>query len=223
MRKLRQRSRLYYFTSTKWGLEAIQKRRLKVARILELNDPFEFLAPVLNSPNERVTMNRWKRDMSERYGIICLSADWQHPLLWGHYGEEHTGMCLGFEPLQPDHFHPIEYTAMRPTLRSLGVKDIGSIDEKCMKQILHMKYDSWSYEQEHRSFVRLEQPENGLYFLDFLPSLSLRQVIVGSRSEATRAQVQEAIGDLRTVGSFRARPAFQLFKVVRNLSEKSWA
>lgn len=35
--------RLYHFTSQKFGLLALKDRRLKIARINELNDPFEFL------------------------------------------------------------------------------------------------------------------------------------------------------------------------------------
>jgi hypothetical protein len=35
--------RVYHFTKAVHGLEAIRRRRLKIARISELNDPFEFL------------------------------------------------------------------------------------------------------------------------------------------------------------------------------------
>jgi hypothetical protein len=35
--------RLYHFIRERFGLEAIRDSRLKISRINELNDPFEFL------------------------------------------------------------------------------------------------------------------------------------------------------------------------------------
>ena len=34
---------VYHFLCAKFGLEALRKRRLRVSRIMDLNDPFEFL------------------------------------------------------------------------------------------------------------------------------------------------------------------------------------
>ena len=53
--------RLYYFTGQKYGLDAIRNRRLKVARIDELNDPFELMAPVFETREERLAVDRWRR------------------------------------------------------------------------------------------------------------------------------------------------------------------
>ena len=35
--------RVYKFLNAKYGLEALKNRRLKIARISDLNDPFELL------------------------------------------------------------------------------------------------------------------------------------------------------------------------------------
>ena len=40
--------RLYYFTSERYGLEAIRDNRIKLSRINELNDPHEWLAAIGN-------------------------------------------------------------------------------------------------------------------------------------------------------------------------------
>ena len=33
--------RLYYFTGVEFGLENVRRRRLKISRLMQLNDPFE--------------------------------------------------------------------------------------------------------------------------------------------------------------------------------------
>ena len=63
--------RLFYFTTERFGLEAIRDSRLKIARINELNDPFEFVGLVLNR-NGRKARRRWKNQFAERFGLICM-------------------------------------------------------------------------------------------------------------------------------------------------------
>ena len=88
--------RLHYFTTERFGLEAIRDRRLKVARLDELNDPFEFLGLKLNQ-NDRKKLSKWKNNLGNQIGLICMSEVWDHPLLWGHYANKHQGLCLGFD------------------------------------------------------------------------------------------------------------------------------
>jgi len=214
--------RLYYFTSTTYGLQAIHNRRLKIARILELNDPFEFLSPVFEDRQSRAIANRWKAQMSKRFGVLCMSTTWQHPLLWGHYGDKHAGICLSFDVLEQKAFTAVEYVQARPTLQDLNITDLHEMDEARMKRLLHIKFEAWSYESEYRVFVRLENAEKGLYFANFEPFIALREVIVGHRSEATRARVKQAIGGLKGVRAFKARPAFQRFEVTEQLNQTMW-
>ncbi len=111
--------RLYYFTTKKYGLEAIRNSRLKIARIGELNDPFEFLGLALKRKDRKV-MKTWKEDMNARYGIICMSDNWMHPLLWSHYADKHKGMALGFDIIEDGTFTKVEYSTTRPTLADIG-------------------------------------------------------------------------------------------------------
>lgn len=46
--------RLYYFTTERYALEAIRDQRLKIARLNELNDPFEFCRQAGSSAAETV-------------------------------------------------------------------------------------------------------------------------------------------------------------------------
>lgn len=216
--------RLYYFTGQKYALDAIQNRRLKIARIEELNDPFELMAPIFETRDERLAVDRWRKQMSERYGMLCMSTDWHHPLLWGHYADKSKGICLGFDTLERRKFSKVHYAPERSPFTVFGLADLGQMNEPTMKRMLHQKFDAWQYEAEYRSFTDLKEPdpESGLYFADFAPTLRLAQVIVGYRSTATRAAVAEAIGELTDVEVFKSRPGFQRFEVVRNMNGDAW-
>lgn len=206
--------RLYHFTSQKFGLLAITNRRLKIARITELNDPFEFLGWDLRSSETQAKMRRWKADRNAELGILCFSSKWSNPLLWGHYADKHRGMAIGFDMPDNDQYSRVEYRRTRlptPVGRKLSGAD--------MDKLLLTKYSAWRYESEYRCFCRLHESaqEDGLYFEPFSPTLKLAKVVVGDQSSITRAALADALGDQSpNVTTFKARPAFGKFSVVRN-------
>ena len=215
--------RLYYFTGQGYGLDAIRTRSLKIARISELNDPFELLAPVYDTEGEQRSTDFWIKQMSDRYGLLCMSADWHHPLLWGHYADKNRGICLAFDTLQRRRFSRVQYVAHRPSFRDFGLASLSDMNEETMRKILYRKFSAWSYETEYRAFVDLQSPDDrGLYFAEFPPALKLVEVIVGCRSTATRDEVAESIGNLGEVEVFRARPSSQDFELVRDNNELAW-
>ena len=91
--------RLYHFIDTQWGLEDLGKKHLKIARINELNDPFEFMGIDLSDDKSRELMRGLKDYLNQKYGLLCFSKGWQNPLLWSHYADSHKGLCLGFDVL----------------------------------------------------------------------------------------------------------------------------
>lgn len=98
------------------------------------------------------------------------------------------------------------------------------LDEPFVKRLLFTKFAHWSYEDEYRAYVSLDQPENGLYYADFSNALTLRQVIVGPESSVTRLQIEDALGNLKSsVEVFKARAAFKSFRIVRNKNVRMWA
>jgi hypothetical protein len=52
--------RVFHFLQRKFALQAIERQRLKVARIGELNDPFELLAADISDRSERLRFLAWK-------------------------------------------------------------------------------------------------------------------------------------------------------------------
>src|SRR5262245_59683864 len=104
--------RAYYFTSTQYGIENLRKRRIKISRLQELNDPFELLSTELSTEILRIAFSESMRQWSEMFGVICFSQSSANPLLWSHYGDRHRGMCLGFD-LADQYVMPITYSPDR--------------------------------------------------------------------------------------------------------------
>ncbi len=212
--------RLYHFTSQEYGLEALRKQRLKIARIDELNDPFEFLGWNLRDREVRANLQAWKKQRNAEIGIICLSEKWRHPLLWGHYADKHKGIAIGFDVPDNGTYLKVKYRGQRvqpPQWHMLNDADL--------EGLLLTKFTAWKYEMEYRRFCRLDDSfqDGDLYFEPFSDTLRPAKVIVGYRSKVTRTELQTALGsDLLHVIRFKARPAYGKFSVVRNQNEKLW-
>jgi hypothetical protein len=207
---------VYHYISAHYGLEGIQNRRLKIARIMELNDPFEFLGVNLKDRKFRKAIRETKQELSKSKGILCFSNTWRNPVLWGHYADKHKGLCLGFE-VSNNVLGKVDYVDSRLPVPT-------ELNEEFMKKLLFTKFKHWEYEQEYRVYVQLEEEENGMFFSDFSNELQLKKVIVGDQSSVTRAELAEALGDLNSsVESFKARAGFQEFEVVRQQNSAKWA
>ena len=206
---------VYHFINERFGLEALRNRRLKIARIMELNDPFEFLAVDLSDRGFRKVIKTTKATLSKTNGILCFSKTWTHPILWGHYADKHKGICLGFE-VPRQFLKKVDYVECR-------FEKPNVLNEAFMKKLLFTKFKHWEYEQEYRTYLQLEDEIDGLYFSDFSADLSLKRVIVGDQSKITRSQIYQSLGSLQNnVEMFKARAGFRSFEVVRNKNEAMW-
>ena len=54
------------------------RRRLKISRFDDLNDPFELLAPDLKDGEVRRSFLATRQRMSERRGVLCFSRNWRN-------------------------------------------------------------------------------------------------------------------------------------------------
>ena len=87
---------LYHFMHAEHALQAIERHRLKIAEIENINDPYELL-PVSYTLDQEPIVQQTRSTIGEDYGVLCYSRTWKEPLLWGHYTESGCGICLGFE------------------------------------------------------------------------------------------------------------------------------
>jgi len=207
----------YHFLPAHHAVDNMHRRRLKLALLHELNDPFDLLAADLPKKRHRQVFTHWRDAMAKSYGLLCFSRTWHNPLLWSHYGDRHRGICLGFQVLAPRTAMAVSYTGRRLPGIVERLIDTNKFDEAAMRRVLKTKFEDWKYEREIRLFGRLEDREGDLYFSDFEPTLSLREVILGARFAGS---IQELLEALRAytprVSVIQGRLAFRSFRVVKN-------
>ncbi|MER8903444.1 DUF2971 domain-containing protein [Mesorhizobium sp. M0772] len=216
--------RLYRFLGAEYGMRSIQERRIRIGRIEELNDDFEFIGVALAVKEERIALREMRRHLNVNNGVICMSKDWDSPLMWAHYADSHKGMVLGFDV--PDKaFYQVEYQKKRPTLADMGLNTLDDITPDDIKRLIRTKAEGWSYEQEYRAYISLtdgvEIKGETHFFMPFSKDLKLREVIVGSRYKRQRAEMVAAVND-PSVDVYMARGSFEEFKVVRQNQESMW-
>lgn len=210
---------LYRFLDLEYGLKSIRERRLRISRIHELNDPFEFMSPDLSDRPLRLALLKTRDELSMSHGVLCFSRSWNSPALWGHYADKHKGVCLGFD-LPPGLVKQVSYVTSRLQWPSTEDPDLL---HTFFNQALFTKFLHWSYEDEYRAYLTLSDEENGHFFKDFADDLRLCRVIVGAQASISREALNLTLGDLSdSVECFKARPAFRTFRIVRSKNENLW-
>ena len=175
-------NKLYYYRNAEYGLKTLREQRLRVSRIMELNDPFELLAPSLKDPTKRRVVQDFKKNRDRTTGILCFSKDWNSPVMWAHYAERHTGVCLGFDVAKSSSsgetlLAPVKHVKHRLSWpRERGVEFVD--------RMFLTKFNHWSYEHECRMLSKLKDCEerDGHYFKPFSDDLLLREVYIGAKS-----------------------------------------
>ena len=209
--------RLYYYTGKQWGMKALWEKRLKVARYADVNDPFELLPFNLQ---RKESLSFWQNEVasfiSGHWGLLCFSEDWRSTLMWSHYGEKHTGMCLGFDVPRSEAIK-IHYVSERKPDPLNHELELRGVTNELLEEAMRSKYDGWAYEKERRVKVMLQHPVDGLFFKSFDDSLHLREVILGARCSMAPIDVVEAVvNPPLDVEIFQARAAFGKFAICRH-------
>ena len=194
----------------KHALENLRNRRIKIATINDLNDPFDLLCISLPSKQLRKWISDSRNEIARKFGMLCFCAGWNNPLLWSHYADRHRGLCFGFD------IHATKLKAIRYVDHRLPPKVPPTSQD--VQDLLFTKFKDWSYEREYRGWFRLDEcdPNTRLYFYSFDDSLHLRQIIVGPLCDVTRGQLEDATEGMKKPIEFvKARLAFQSFTVTR--------
>lgn len=217
--------RVYHFCNEKYGLENIEKSRLKVATIMDLNDPFEMMCFSSRDSEQRKNILHFKRKVAEQFGMLCFSRTYVSPVQWGHYGDKHKGLCLGFD-VDADRILKVEYRSGRAQFDPTAYMRLSPEKRfEVMSRQLRTKHSEWAYEKEERQVFLLSSAaiDKDYYFKPFSDVGTLSEVIVGCNSTLTRADIDSALGAGSSgVEKFKVRTAFQTYKIVRNRDEELW-
>lgn len=209
--------RVYNLNSAYWAMDNIKKARLKLSRFADLNDPFELLGLNLQDRNARKVAKAHRDGHNENMGLLCFAGDWSEPVLWGHYAEKHTGICLGFN-VPFSKLQQVHYADERLAADLLDASDPDNLPEEVQRQLMTTKSRGWIYEQEHRQLVPLDaelQNDNGFLFVPFSSELELSEVILGPNCKLDLHEVQrEVCLRFPFAVTYKARLAFRSFHVV---------
>ncbi len=208
--------RLYHLTSANYALSNIALCQLKIARLDDLNDPFELLAAELSDREFRKATRSWKNDFHRRIGLLCFSENWKNPVLWSHYAEKHKGICLGFD-VSDEFATSVIYKKNRVQVHFENDDSNKDLSIEFVNELLRTKYVHWSYEKEWRMFVSLDEAtkEKGLYFYPFDKFLKLKEVIVGPLCETPIEQIEKLTSEMKdSIRIIKARLGFKRFEVV---------
>jgi hypothetical protein len=208
--------RVYHLTSTEHAISDISLRRLKLARIADLNDPFELRSVSFRDKPVRKAIKEYKNAFDSTTGLLCFSGNWTNPVLWSHYGQKHRGICLGFDVLK-NRLERVQYKDDR--LRTELDENVTPLDlDSDLQQLLRCtKFRHWQYEAEWRWFIKLvdAQAEGRFHFLPFDDSLKLAEVILGPDCVLSMDHVTNVVSSqYSNVVTFHARLAWRSFTVV---------
>lgn len=204
----------YHFAKVEDALEDINSRHIKLIRISEANDPFEFEGLSTKNDAVRSEIMKWKDETDKTIGLLCFSKDWVSPALWAHYSFRHTGICLGFWATK-ETLREVIYDTERT---DVGYPNRPSGLSHGMKELLFIvKAHDWHYEEEIRRRVELsETTESGRKrYFNFDDTLKLSEVILGARCTQPVGEVRSLVhAKYKDVAVYKARPAVGFFKMV---------
>jgi len=101
-------------------------------------------------------LKRWKNILEEeshKIGVVCFSQKPNDILMWSHYSNKHSGICLEFdkEILESRFFcGRVQYSQQYPTFKKFVSELIHIGQESVYKMFLLTKSKHWKYEKEFR-------------------------------------------------------------------------
>jgi hypothetical protein len=212
--------RLYHYLESKWALDDIRRRRIKLSKIDDMNDPFELKCVFSRHNLTQTAIEQTGAELAESFSALCFSRDWDSILMWSHYGDRHKGICLGFD-VREEIARPVDYVPEPILVGNLVVERGGDVSveqlRKTVESLLGTKYDGWFYEKEirvHTERAEIDE-ETGQYFADFSERVELKEVIAGARFPLSKKPIVDALEAYSDVEIYKARVSTERFEIVK--------
>lgn len=213
--------RVYHYLPAEWAIDDIKKRRLKISKFNDLNDPFEFLNGEMSNRDYQKALDETMKEMCQDTGVVCFSKNSTDPLLWGHYADKHKGICLGFDITDADE---VIYISNKKSLCSEFEKELNSgiwnskEQQRILRNFFLSKYEGWQHEDEVRVIAQLEEKDkDGNFFINFSRDLVLKQVLIGVRCNLAGTVLKHVDEHVEVI---QTRLDFETFKVIESYKLK---
>lgn len=147
---------------------------------------------LLKKKTTTILKNKYKPKFDKykkQIGVCCFTQTSLNPLMWSHYSQDHTGICIGYDLSKiPENEKLIEVkysdTVPVPPNDYQGILDFSQITKK----MLETKSCLWCYEQELRLAKKIDQERKVNFSND-----TICEVYFGLR---TKEEDAETIGKL---------------------------
>lgn len=114
----------------KRNIETIEENKIWASKYSTLNDPFEFKSIYLDedkirkSGNSVETFEKYLDYINNSFLVVSFSAEGNiHPLnnmpMWAYYSNNHHGICIEYEVVNPIILYPIIYETTRNQIASI--------------------------------------------------------------------------------------------------------
>jgi hypothetical protein len=141
--------------------------------------------------HRRNTEHMLQDAISKYLGVLSLSAECNHNLLWAHYADAHKGVAIGFDQchLFFADARKVEYVKSRPSISMREAVDSEEKAKKAAMSTLFTKNIDWDYEHEYRMVRPLANAQQSnqvdpfgfpIYLFRF-PEACVHEVILGAR------------------------------------------
>lgn len=146
----------------------------------------------------------------DKRGVCCLSEEYDNPLLWSHYADQHKGFCVGYslDRNPKPKINKVDYGGERTVPTSLIAQAVLQQDLQAWafldQQMFLRKAKPWRYEKEWRVFDSVGLQDS---------PLKLEEINFGMRCpDAVIHAVVEALEprNIRFYSMFSARETFEL-------------
>jgi hypothetical protein len=144
-----------YSEITKMLISAI--KLMESSGKLESFDFFEMLN-LVGKPKEgyREYVNK---GLVNIFRILCVTTDYENPLMWAHYGDQHYGCVLGFDELYKEKPRKLKEGFVRyhenieplsNPIEMLLYGETEKVHDLMVQDIIFAKRTFWNYEREYR-------------------------------------------------------------------------
>lgn len=160
------------------NIETLNDKKVWASKYYALNDPYEFNGmyldekKIIDSGNDVETFNGFKNYINDSFLTTSFCGEGElHPLnnmpMWAYYGNNHHGICVEYEVIDPICLYPVSYEEKRSSMTSvlgnfvsLALDAVaGKISPQnpsllkyqfLMLNLMCVKHRSWKQENEFR-------------------------------------------------------------------------
>lgn len=181
----------------------------RIADEISLDEPEEYENNILSIYRNEI-YTEFQQYMAK--GMYCLSKIKKNMLMWAHYGDQHRGICLGYEIPKSLHtqIDKVSYSGNKV----IDINDIHSmlkgdknVRVKVNRMVWLQKAPVWKYEKEWRLMGNLNEE---------VTSLKLKKIIFGSRcKESVISTIQKLIINKNKIKIYKVIENTNSFKILK--------